>query len=168
MSVSIPTRRTWLFLAGTIAAALMFNLTGANAANIAQSGTGTIGYAVNPLLNGTENDHAPSTTGAQPVNDNNTSTHVDDYPYSTNDYVGVTFATPQNNVGNVGLIMAMFVDGGWFGASGTGPGGGNSFARLRSDRAERASDHRWYQLDHCWATSNYVTAMTGAPIGGVR
>ena len=121
MSVSIPTRRTWLFLAGTIAAALMFNLTGANAANIAPSGTGTIGYAVNPLLNGTENDHAPSTTGAQPVNDNNTSTHVDDYPYSTNDYVGVTFATPQNNVGSVGLIMAMFQDGGWFARAAPAP-----------------------------------------------
>ena len=116
-------------------------------------------------LNGTENDNASSTTGAQRVNDNNLSTHVDTFPTTTNDYVGVTFATPMNNIGSVGLNMALFGDGGWFGPSNTTPGGGNALtaADLTAPTVQITTDGvNWTNVT---ATSNYVSAMTGTVIG---
>lgn len=86
--------------------------------NVAPSGTGIIGSTTDPTMNGTENDHAGSNTN---INDNNPSTHVDNYPGGPNQYTGVTFASPVNNVAEVQLQMAMFVDGGWFGPNNTTP-----------------------------------------------
>jgi hypothetical protein len=152
--------------AAMFAAALVIGIAGAQASpivNIAGSGTGSIGYAPNPLLNATENDHAGSNTA---VNDNNLSTHVDDYPQTTNDTVGVNFASPVSNVNGLGLTMAMFVDGGWYGPSNTTPGAGNALtaADLTAPVVQVTTDGtNWTTIP---STSNYVSVMTGAGIGG--
>ncbi len=154
--------------AGMFAAALLVGVAGAEAGtiNIAPSGTATIGYTSNTSLAGTENDHASSTVGAQPVNDLNLSTHVDDYPYTTNDYVGITFGAPVHNVVSVGLVMAMFVDGGWFGPSSTTPGAGNPLAAgdLLAPTVQITTDGtHWTNVA---STTNYDSVMLGAGIGG--
>ena len=147
-------------------AAACFGLVGAESAhatNIAPTGTGTIGYVNDPTQNGVEVDHAGSNTY---VNDNDVTTHVDTFPDSSQDYVGVTFGSPVSGVQNVQLIMAMFLDGGWFGPSNTGPGAGNPLpaSDLTAPVVQVTTDGtNWMTVPD---TNNYVSVMTGAGIGG--
>lgn len=138
--------------------------------NVAGTGTGTIGFidpTANPTqtiyTNGTENDHAGSVSA---INDNTTATRIDDYPQTTNDYVGVTFSSPVNYVESVGLVMAMFVDGGWFGTTHPGIVAGSPLAAgdLAAPIVQITSDGtHWTNVA---ATSNYDSVMLGATIGG--
>jgi len=154
-----------LLRGGALVAALVVSAARAQASsiNIAPSGTGTIGQTADPALNGTENDHAGSNTN---INDNNLGTHVDNYPGGPDLYVGVLFSTPENHIQSVGLVMAMFVDGGWFGPSNTFPTPGT--ALVASDVAPpvvqvTTNGINWTTVP---STNNYVTQMTGDPIGG--
>ncbi len=150
-------------IAAVFAAALMFGIADARAVNIAPSGTGTIGFTSDPSLTGTENDHNGSNTY---VNDNNIATRVDDWPFTTNDYVGVTFSQPITGVYSVGLVMSLFVDGGWFGPSNTSPGAGNPLAAadLTAPTVQVTTDGiHWSNIP---STSDYVSVMTGIGIGG--
>ena len=137
------------------------------ATNIAPTGTGIIGQTADPTQNGIENDHAGSNTA---INDNNTGTHVDNYPGGGNLYAGVTFSTPQTGevVQSVGLVMALFGDGGWFGPSNTGPtpfsGGPLTAGDLLAPTLQVTYDGtHWTNVG---TTNDYVSVMTGAGTGG--
>jgi hypothetical protein len=154
-----------LLAIGAFASCLMLNA-GAKAANIAPLGTGTIGSTANSTLAGDENDHAGSNTA---INDGNINTHVDDFydhaPSGNQEYVGVIFSKPQNNVGSLNLNMAVFTDGGWFGPSGTTPGTGNPLAAadLTAPAVQITTDGvNWTTVG---STSNYVSTMTGVLVG---
>ncbi len=122
MNASLTFRRISSVLsAATATAALLVCVAATEASNIAGTGTGFIGATSNPALTGVENDHAG---GAGNINDNNLGTHVDNFDQpgnalNANSYVGISFASPVNNVDAVTLTMSMFGDGGWFGPGGT-------------------------------------------------
>jgi hypothetical protein len=83
-------------------------------------------------------------------------------------FVGVTWPAPlPNYVKSLTLTLATFLDGGWFGVSGGGPGGGGALSA--SDLIEPSiqisldGGSTWTTVAH---TSDYLTRLTGHSIGG--
>jgi hypothetical protein len=137
-------------------------------ANLAILGTAIIG--VNPVINGTLGTPFFQAGSGNPVNmnDDEPLTRVDNYNGTggVNSYLGYTWATPQT-VKTLSITFATFLDGGWFGPNGLGPGAGGPLnATYLTEPTTQVSfdgGTTWTTVDH---TSDYLTVMTGHNVGG--
>jgi hypothetical protein len=83
-------------------------------------------------------------------------------------YVGILWPSPRyDNVTQLTLYLALFGDGGWFGANGAGPGPDGILTpdHLVEPTIQVTTDHgtNWTSVA---ASSDYMTVMNGMPIGG--
>jgi hypothetical protein len=140
--------------------------------DIALQGTAILGVkdAVDGSL-GTPRVHAGV---AASINDGNPSTRVDNFfggggitngPVS---YVGVLWPSVRSDqITNLTLTLATFLDGGWFGVSNSGPAAGGllSPSYLIEPTVQASTDGgvTWTNLAR---TSDYLTALNGHGIGG--
>jgi hypothetical protein len=137
--------------------------------NIAIIGHGILGGK--PSIDGgpeTETQYANSGSPAN-INDGNLSSKVDTYgrDFSVS-FVGVVWSAPLGKpVAALDLTLALFSNGGWFGANGIDPGGGGQLAaaHLVEPRVEVTTDGgvTWSVVPH---TSDYIAKLTGHGIGG--
>jgi hypothetical protein len=137
--------------------------------NIAILGQGILGGK--PSIDSgpeTETHHANSGSPAN-VNDGNLNSRVDTYgrDFSVS-FVGIVWPTPISKpVAHLDLTLALFSNGGWFGANGIDPGAGGQLAaeHLVEPRVEVTTDGgaTWNVVAH---TSDYISALTGHGIGG--
>ncbi|MCW5556772.1 MAG: hypothetical protein KIT22_02855, partial [Verrucomicrobiae bacterium] len=104
------------------------------------------------------------------INDGNLATRVDTYSDNgaTASFVGIRWDAPLTQpVARLDLTLATFLDGGWFGPNGVGPGGGGllTAAHLSEPQVEISTDFglSWTVVPH---TSDYLAVMTGHRIGG--
>lgn len=107
------------------------------------------------------------------INDDDNTTRVDTWNGTqpgTVSFVGIVWDEPLDAgrpVGRLELTLATFLDGGWFGVNGVGPGAGNALteAMLVDPRVEISRDHgaTWTVVPH---TSDYIERLTGHRIGG--
>jgi hypothetical protein len=155
----------------------VFALTGwlgsqtARAGDIAPLGNGIMGYqAAVDSSPGTPLFHAGA---AFAINDGDLTTHVDNYSGGSDNGEGVSFvgiiwpSIRYEQIQTLTLTLATFVDGGWFGPnnSGPGPGGALTLADL-TEPTVQVSTNGGTSWTTVLATSDYLTALTGATIGG--
>ena len=108
---------------------------------------------------------------ARNINDGDLTTSVDTYNGGIADtvsFVGVLWDQPITNpIVTLDLTLATFLDGGWFGVNGVGPGPGGALAatNLVEPAVQVTTDAgvSWMAVAH---TSDYLTALTGHRIGG--
>src|SRR5690349_8027699 len=98
--------------------------------DLAPSGTGILGYqAAVDSTPGTLLFHVGT---AADINDGDTTTHVDNWSGGSDQGQGVSFVgivwpgLRSEQITGLTLTMATFVDGGWFGTNGVGPGAGGT------------------------------------------
>src|SRR5688572_2748473 len=132
--------------------------------NIAILGQGILGGK--PAIDGgpeTETHYANSGSTAN-INDGNLNSKVDTYgrdlPVS---FVGIVWSAPLSKpVADLDLTLALFSNGGWFGANGIDPGAGGHLAaeHLVEPRVEVTTDggSTWNVVAH---TSDYIAKLTG-------
>ncbi len=143
---------------------------GTKVPNLARSGTGFIGVKES-LESGPETEqdyaHAGDVTA---INDGNPASRVDTYNGDTPTqvgYVGIRWDSAlTNKLKSLKLNMATFLDGGWFGPNGTGPGAGGALRtnHLTEPKVEITTDgSTWVPVAF---TSDYVQKLTGHKIGG--
>ena len=84
-------------------------------------------------------------------------------------YVGIVWANPVTNpVASLVLYLATFVDGGWFGTNGIGPGPGGVLTTTQYLAAPivQASGDGGNTWTNVAFTTDYLSALNGATIGG--
>ena len=142
-----------------------------SAVNIAPEGTGILG--VNDAIDGDAGIAQFNAGVAANINDENLLTSVDtwsgvlhnDKPVS---FVGVVWPSKRYEpITDLSLTLATFVDGGWFGVPGSGPGAGGLLtpAYLAEPSVQVTTDGgvTWTGVSH---TSDYLAVMDGHGIGG--
>src|SRR6266545_183848 len=145
-----------------------------NAANV-PSDLGLLGMGIMGTK-GTLDSASPETAVfnaglAGNINDGVLTTRVDTYNGDNADtvsFVGVLWAQPITNpIVTLDLTLATFLDGGWFGVNGVGPGPGAALtaAHVVEPTVQVTTDGgvSWTDAAH---TSDYQTALTGHRIGG--
>jgi hypothetical protein len=145
------------------------NLASSVPTNIAPLGKGILGTKPD-LESGSETEVPVFNSGsADNINDDNLRTRVDTYsgPPALS-YVGILWTEPvTKEIVDLGLTLALFSNGGWFGPNGTdpGPGGNLGAEHLVEPVVEVTTDGglSWSAVDHA---SDYLTVMTGHGIGG--
>ncbi len=141
------------------------------AINLAPLGTGILGYqAAVDSSPGTPLFHAG---GASAINDQDTTTHVDNFSGGSDggqgvSFVGITWrSTRYEQISTLTLTLAAFGDGGWFGPNNMGPGVGGALTPdyLTEPTVQVSTNHgaSWFAVP---ATSDYLTSLNGATIGG--
>lgn len=140
--------------------------------NIAPQGTGILG--VKFAIDGTNGIPVYNSGGAGDINDGNENSRVDTYfpTGGTNNgpvsYAGIVWPFKRyETVRTLTLTLAAFIDGGWFGVSGFGPGDGGILeaTNLLAPTVQISTNGgiNWITVA---ATSDYVTTLTGFGIGG--
>jgi len=143
----------------------------AQAAPIATTGTGILGVAA--ADDGSYGTDYPRADGNDVnVNDGNLATRADTHIAGTGaaggyDWVGVTFATSQSNIDEVTVALATFGDGGWFGPTNSGPGGGGTLTAtyLAAPKVQITTDGGTTWTDVTGVTDDYVSQLTGHVVG---
>ncbi len=143
---------------------------GGSVPDLARSGTAIMGVK-DSLESGPETEQEYSQAGGpENINDGNPTTRVDTYNGDTPthvSYVGIHWDAPlTNKVKTLKLNLATFLDGGWFGPNGSGPGAGGALRTndLTEPRVEISTDGTiWGPVAF---TSDYVSKLTGHRIGG--
>lgn len=140
-------------------------------ANIAPAGSGILGF--NAAVDGNPGTLLFHVGSALDINDADLNTHVDNWSNGADQgqqvsFVGILWPTTRyEQIGSLVLTMAAFVDGGWFGASGIGPGaGGTLTANYLIEPTVQVSTNggtNWITVPH---TSDYLTGLVGQTIGG--
>lgn len=138
-------------------------------ADIAPSGTAIIGTST-VIEGGTDTPYSQQNT-PQVINDTVANTRVDTYnggqPNAADpvSYVGIVWPTPRAvAVNRVGLVQALFRDGGWFGPNNAGPlpGGTLTAADLTAPMVQVTMDgSTWTTVP---SSSNYVAMTAGITI----
>lgn len=109
---------------------------------------------------------------ASNVNDGDVTTKVDTWNNTGTDtasFVGIEWNEPTaHTITTMSLTMATFVDGGWFGTNGSGPGAGNPLdaaAHLTTPTLQVSTDMgtTWTSIK---TSNNYVEMLSGHAIGG--
>ena len=157
-----------LLIAGLCSAVLLPDQS--QAANIALEGTGIIG--VNDAID--SDAGTPRANAGVPANitDGNLTTRVDNWfggNTDINSYIGVVWPTLRyDEIETLRLTLATFGDGGWFGASGVGPGAGGTLGfDLIEPMVQVTTDGGvTWNLASTFPTSDYYTALSGHQIGG--
>ncbi|HYG34614.1 MAG TPA: binary toxin-like calcium binding domain-containing protein, partial [Clostridia bacterium] len=140
--------------------------------NIASLGTGILG--VKSAIDNSAGLERLNAGLASHINDGDLFTRVDNWfggggaangPVS---YVGILWPTTRYEaITNLTLTLAAFVDGGWFGAPGSGPGAGGALTAadvvLPTVQVSTDGGTTWTTVEF---TSDYLTVMTGFGIGG--
>ncbi len=106
------------------------------------------------------------------INDGDLLTRVDTYgggAAPTASYVGILWTQPITApIARLKLSLAVFFDGGWFGANNVGPGSGGVLSPnyLTEPGVQITTDHgaTWTTVPH---TSDYLTALNGHPLPAV-
>jgi hypothetical protein len=136
--------------------------------NIAILGTGILG-GKDSLDGGPDTEHPYANSGsAANVNDGNLVSRVDTYgPGYPVSYVGVVWSKPISKpVSMLDLTLALFSNGGWFGANSIDPGAGGKLTaeHLVEPQIEVSNDGgaTWTVVPH---TSDYLATLTGQGIG---
>lgn len=170
-----PERRFPEIHRGTItllAGALIALAASARADNIAPLGTGIIGF--NSAVNSEAGTPWANSGTAASINDGDIGTRVDDWsgvPASDQgqgvSFVGVKWPSLRyENIQTLTLYMATFLDGGWFGTNGAGPGAGGA---LTSDYLVEPVIQVSTNFGTNWTTvaasSDYLAVMNGWLIG---
>src|ERR1043165_8384991 len=143
----------------------------AQAGDLAPLGPSILGYtAAVDSKPGTPLFHAGT---AANINDGDLTTHVDDFSGGADQGQGVTFVgilwpnLRWEQISNLTLTMATFVDGGWFGPNGRGPGPGgllnSNYLIEPTVQISTNGGSSWITVPH---TSDYLTGLDGATIGG--
>ncbi|RYD30419.1 MAG: hypothetical protein EOP86_20000, partial [Verrucomicrobiaceae bacterium] len=137
------------------------------AVNIAPQGTAIIG--VNDAVDSDEGTFRENSGTAANINDLDPGTRVDTYGDTAQgvSFVGITWDTPRAEpVRNLVLTLANFLDGGWFGPNGSGPGAGRVLAAadLTAPAVQVTTDGlTWTDAA---VSANYLSALTGIAVGG--
>lgn len=140
--------------------------------NASLTGTGILG--VNNAVDGDAGSPRLHIGVAAHINDGNLSTRIDTWfgdggtdqgqAYS---FVGILWPAPLPSYAkSLTLTLATFVDGGWFGTSGTGPGAGGALAGYLVEPTVQVSMNggaTWTTVNH---TSDYLTALEAHTVGG--
>lgn len=143
----------------------------AQAENLAPYGTGLLGFQ-NEVDGspGTEYYHAGQ---ARDIIDGNPDTHVDNWSNGDDQgqgvsFVGVRWPTMRyEQITGLTLTIAAFWDGGWFGPNGASPGAGEALTPDHlAEPAVQVSTNGGSSWVTVPSTSDYLTALTGATIGG--
>ncbi len=143
----------------------------ARAQNLAPLGNAILGYQAAVDTNpGTLLFHVGS---ASDINDADLTTHVDNWSAGSDQgqgvsFVGILWPNPRyEQITSLTLTMAAFVDGGWFGPNGQGPGAGGALTSGQiaepTIQVSTNGGTSWTTVAH---TSDYLTALLGATIGG--
>ena len=143
---------------------------GTSVPNLARSGTGLIGTKPD-LASGADTEQPQENAGGlASINDGIFTTRVDTYNGDgTNQvsFVGVVWDSPMTNKAKmIRVTFATFLDGGWFGPNGTGPGAGAALRtnHLTEPQVEVSLDGAtWGPIPF---TSDYVQKLTGHRVGG--
>lgn len=135
--------------------------------SVAILGTGIIG--VKTALDGTPGSSVIHAGTAANIIDENPTTSVDSWNASgagAYSYVGVTFGTNLQTVAQLKVRFASFINGGWFGPTNTGPGGGGLItpAHLVEPVVQITTNGgtSWTTVPH---TSDYFNVLTGHKVG---
>lgn len=141
------------------------------AQNIASSGQGIIGYQA--AVDGTPGTLLYHVGAATDITDGDLGTHVDNWSAGSDQGQGVSFvgvvwpSARYEQISKLTLTLAAFLDGGWFGPNGTGPGaGGALLPEHLTEPVIQVSTNRGASWQNVTATSDYLTALNGATIGG--
>jgi hypothetical protein len=137
--------------------------------NLAPLGRGILGKK--PTLDAPPQDEVPvfNSGSAASINDGNLNTRVDTYgPTHPVSFVGIIWDQAVTRpVLDLKLTLALFSNGGWFGANGIdpGPGGILTADHVVEPLVEVTSDggQSWTLVDR---TSDYVASLIGTGIGG--
>ena len=142
----------------------------ASAADIAHFGNGILGVKAAVDTGPGQALYQAGTLGN--INDGDLTTRVDNWSNGTDQgqgvsYVGVIWPSLRfERVGTLTLVLAAFGDGGWFGPNGMIPGDGTlTLAHLTQPTVQVSTNGgtSWFTVN---ATSDYLTSLNGAPIGG--
>lgn len=128
-----------------------------NINNIARQGTGITG--ISSADDGTLGTPVANAGSSSDVNDGNLLTNVDTFnglpgnnPF---DWVGVTWATPQNDVDAIRLYHSTYPDGGWF--------GDDTFGGIAAPKVQYTIDGGTTWLDATGLTTDYTSVITVGP-----
>src|SRR5512133_552280 len=105
--------------------------------------------------------------------DGDLATHVDNFSAGADggkgvSFVGVVWTSPRyEQITTATLTLAAFGDGGWFGPNGIGPAGGGTLnATYLTQPTAQVSTNKGLTWTTVPSTSDYLTALDGAAIGG--
>jgi hypothetical protein len=165
MKITLPVRARLATLAAIGASSVL-------AADIGPLGTGIIG--VNDAVDGDNGIPHANAGVAHSINDSDLTTRVDNWfgadPAGQGQgvsYVGVVWpSTRYESVTSLALMLATFLDGGWFGPNNSGPGAGGTLTPdyLIEPTVQVTTDGtNWVTASH---TSDYMSVMNGFGIGG--
>lgn len=163
-----------VYVGGQYAISIFGSLAGTNGfytPNIASLGTAIIG--VKSAIDGLPGVSVVHSGTAANINDGNLVTRVDTFGGKANgqvSYVGVIWPTIRyEQITNLVLTLATFLDGGWFGVPNSGPGsGGTLTANYLIEPTIQITFNggtTWSNVAHA---SNYVAALANHVIGGTN
>ncbi len=141
------------------------------AQNIASSGTAILGYQA--AVDGTPGTLYFHVGTAANINDGDPTTHVDNWTAGADQgqsvsFVGIVWPSLRyDKITDLTLTLATFLDGGWFGVSGYGPGAGRALAATNLiEPTIQVSTNGGLSWTKIAATSDYISTLTGFTIGG--